>query len=163
MPGPWVALPSTGLANRIFATPDVVLRVGTDHPDGLVDARTESVAAPVARAAGILTPRLIAFDDTRTLVERPFSLWERVHGEPLAQRACRFVTRCKDLSQAWASNLRSAAHADVRRLTEAQQQALRRAYVEALAREARNDASALSHSKASSTPSEVAEALATAA
>ena len=81
--GPWEPLPSTGLANLIYATRDAVLRVATDHPDGLVDARTESVAAPVARAAGILTPRLIAFDDTRTLVGRPFSLWERVHGETL--------------------------------------------------------------------------------
>jgi aminoglycoside phosphotransferase (APT) family kinase protein len=79
----WRPLPSLGLANRIFATDDVVLRVATDHPDGVPDARTESVAAPVARAAGILTPRLIAFDDTRTLVDRPFSLWERVHGETL--------------------------------------------------------------------------------
>ena len=83
VPGPWEVLPSTGLANHIFATRDVVLRVATEHPDGVVDARTESVAAPVARAAGILTPRLIAFDDTRTLAERPFSLWERVHGETL--------------------------------------------------------------------------------
>lgn len=81
--GPWEPLPSLGLANRIFATCDVVLRVATDHPDGVVDARTESVAAPVARAAGVLTPQLIAFDDTRTLVDRPFSLWERVHGETL--------------------------------------------------------------------------------
>lgn len=80
---PWEPLPSTGLANRVFATRDVVLRVATDHPDGVVDARTESVAAPVALAAGILTPRLIAFDDTRTLVDRPFSLWERVHGVTL--------------------------------------------------------------------------------
>src|SRR5688572_12323106 len=83
VPGPWEVLPSTGLANRIFATRDVVLRVATDHADGVVDARTESVAAPAARAAGILTPRLVAFDDTRTLVDRPFSLWERVHGETL--------------------------------------------------------------------------------
>jgi aminoglycoside phosphotransferase (APT) family kinase protein len=81
--GPWEPLRSTGLANVIYATREAVLRVATDHPDRLVDARTESVAAPVARAAGILTPRLIAFDDTRTLVERPFSLWERVHGETL--------------------------------------------------------------------------------
>lgn len=83
VPGPWTPLPSLGLANRIYATHDVVLRVATDHPDGVADARTESVAAPVARAAGILTPRLIAFDDTRALVDRPFSLWERVHGETL--------------------------------------------------------------------------------
>jgi aminoglycoside phosphotransferase (APT) family kinase protein len=81
--GPWERLTSTGLANRIYATRDVVLRVATDHPDGFCDARTESVAAPAARAAGVLTPRLIAFDDSRTLVDRPFSLWERVHGETL--------------------------------------------------------------------------------
>jgi aminoglycoside phosphotransferase (APT) family kinase protein len=81
--GPWHPLPSTGVANRIYATRDVVLRVATDHPEAVVDARTESVAAPVAHAAGILTPRLIAFDDSRTIVDRPFSLWERVHGETL--------------------------------------------------------------------------------
>lgn len=83
VPGPWEVLPSTGVANHIFATSDVVLRVPTEHPDGVADARTESVAAPVAHAAGVLTPRLIAFDDTQTLVNRPFSLWERVHGETL--------------------------------------------------------------------------------
>jgi aminoglycoside phosphotransferase (APT) family kinase protein len=81
--GPWERLTSTGVANRVYATRDVVLRVATDHLDAVVDARTESVAAPVARAAGVLTPRLIAFDDSRTIVDRPFSLWERVHGETL--------------------------------------------------------------------------------
>jgi aminoglycoside phosphotransferase (APT) family kinase protein len=81
--GPWESLTATGVANRIYATRDVVLRVATDHPDAVVDARTESVAAPVARAAGVLTPRLIAFDDTRSIVDRPFSLWERVHGATL--------------------------------------------------------------------------------
>jgi Ser/Thr protein kinase RdoA (MazF antagonist) len=81
--GPWETLPATGLANHVFATREVVLRVATDHRDGVCDARTESVAAPVARAAGIRTPRLLAFDDTRALVDRPFSLWERVRGETL--------------------------------------------------------------------------------
>src|SRR5215831_14200350 len=81
--GPWEELPSTGVANRVFATREVVLRVATNHPEAVSDARTESVAAPVAHAAGIQTPRLIAFDDSRTLVDRPFSLWERVHGETL--------------------------------------------------------------------------------
>jgi aminoglycoside phosphotransferase (APT) family kinase protein len=81
----WEQLPSTGVANWIYATGDVVLRVATDHPDGVPDARTESVAAPAAHAAGILTPRMIAFDDSRTLVNRPFSLWERVHGATLGQ------------------------------------------------------------------------------
>jgi aminoglycoside phosphotransferase (APT) family kinase protein len=81
--GPWQRLEATGVANRIYATQDLVLRVATDHRDAIVDARTESIAAPVAREAGILTPRLIAFDDSRTIVDRPFSLWERVHGETL--------------------------------------------------------------------------------
>jgi hypothetical protein len=95
--GPWAPLPSLGLANRIFATRDVVLRVATDHPDGVADARTESVAAPVARAAGVLTPRLMVFDDTRTLVDRPFSLWERVHGETLGLAT---LTR-RQMTDAW--------------------------------------------------------------
>jgi aminoglycoside phosphotransferase (APT) family kinase protein len=83
--GAWERLPSTGVANWIYATRDVVLRVATDHPDGVPDARTESVAAPAAYAAGILTPQMIAFDDTRSIVDRPFSLWERIHGKALGQ------------------------------------------------------------------------------
>jgi len=81
--GPRVALPATGIANRIYATDQVVLRLATDHPESVSDARTESVAAPVAHAAGILTPRMVAFDDSRSLVDRPYSLWERVHGATL--------------------------------------------------------------------------------
>jgi aminoglycoside phosphotransferase (APT) family kinase protein len=80
---PWTSLKATGLANRIYATADVVLRVATDHPDAVPDARTEAVAAPVAREAGVRTPRLLVFDDSRMLVDRPFSIWERVHGETL--------------------------------------------------------------------------------
>ncbi len=81
--GPWEPLPATGLVNSIYATRDVVLRVAGDHPEAVSDARTESVATPVARAAGILAPHLIAFDDSRTLIDRPFSLWERIRGETL--------------------------------------------------------------------------------
>ena len=81
--GAWEQLASTGVANWVYATRDVVLRVATDHPDGVPDARTESIAAPAAHAAGILTPRMIAFDDTRAIVDRPFSLWERIQGRTL--------------------------------------------------------------------------------
>ncbi|MBI4905194.1 MAG: aminoglycoside phosphotransferase family protein [Acidobacteria bacterium] len=81
--GGWQSLPATGLANRIYATSNVVLRIATDHPEAVEDARTESVAAPIAHAAGVLTPRLLVFDDSRTLVDRPYSLWERVHGHTL--------------------------------------------------------------------------------
>lgn len=81
--GEWGELPATGVANFIYATDDVVLRIATLHPDGVSDARTESVAAPVALDAGIRTPRLLAFDDSRELIDRPYSLWERLHLETL--------------------------------------------------------------------------------
>ena len=84
---PWIPLPTAGVANHIYATHDIVLRIATDHVDAVPDARTESVAAPAARAAGIRTPRLVAFDDSRALVDRPWSLWERVHGETLGMLA----------------------------------------------------------------------------
>ena len=81
--GPWEPLHATGIANRIYATETVVVRVATDHAEALSDARTESVAAPVAYAAGIRTPRLLVFDDSMRLLDRPYSVWERVHGQTL--------------------------------------------------------------------------------
>jgi hypothetical protein len=33
--GPWATLESTGVANRIYATNDVVLRIATDHPEAV--------------------------------------------------------------------------------------------------------------------------------
>ena len=80
---PWEPLPDTGLANRIYATKDVVIRVAREHDEALRDAKTESIAAPIAYAAGVLTPQLIAYDDSRTLIDAPYTIWERVHGETL--------------------------------------------------------------------------------
>ena len=76
--GPWHALPAHGIANHIFATDDVVLRIATDHPEARPDARTEIVAAPVARTHGIAVPRLLGFE------AGVYSLWERVHAETLS-------------------------------------------------------------------------------
>jgi len=79
--GAWSPLRATGVASRVYATADVVLKVATDHRDGVVDAKTESVAAPAAWRAGILTPALIAFDESGELTSRPYTIWERVHAE----------------------------------------------------------------------------------
>jgi aminoglycoside phosphotransferase (APT) family kinase protein len=84
---PWEPLVATGIANRIYATRDVVIRVAHDDPEALADAHTEWLAAPAAHAAGVLTPRLIACDDSRRLVATPYSIWERVDGMALGQRA----------------------------------------------------------------------------
>ena len=83
MNGPWEPLYATGVANHIYATKDVVIRVAREHPEALRDARTESIAALVAYAAGVLTPRLLVFDDSRDLLDRPYSIWERINGETL--------------------------------------------------------------------------------
>jgi aminoglycoside phosphotransferase (APT) family kinase protein len=95
--GPWKTLKATGVANRIYATKDVVLRIAMDNAEAIADARTESVAAPVALAAGVLTPRLLAFDDSRTLVDRPYSLWERVHAKTLGN----FPPKARQLPDTW--------------------------------------------------------------
>lgn len=85
----WRQLPSTGIANRIYATDTVVIRVALDDAEALADANTERVAAPVVHAAGVLTPRLLAADDSQRLIATPYSIWERVHGEALGQYARR--------------------------------------------------------------------------
>lgn len=53
-----------------------MLRIATDHPEARTDARTEVVAAPVARAHGIAVPRLFA-------CELPFlpRAWRELGGE----------------------------------------------------------------------------------
>jgi hygromycin-B 7''-O-kinase len=62
----------------------LVLRVPKAHPDAVADAYTGMVAAPAAVAAGVSTPRLVAFDDTLDVVAVPFSIIERVHADPLS-------------------------------------------------------------------------------
>lgn len=47
MEGPWGPLHATGVANRIYATQDVVIRISNQHEEALLDAKTEAIAAPV--------------------------------------------------------------------------------------------------------------------
>jgi aminoglycoside phosphotransferase (APT) family kinase protein len=78
-------LESMGIVHSIYALgPSFVLRVPKVHPDAVADAYTGMVAAPAAVAAGVSTPRLVAFDETSDVVPVPFSIFERVHAEPLS-------------------------------------------------------------------------------
>jgi len=77
-------LPEVGIFNAVFLLgEDLVLRVPRDHPTFIAAARKEAVAAPAARAAGALTPRLVDFDDRHEFLPVPFLVYERVQGEPL--------------------------------------------------------------------------------
>jgi len=77
-------LPSTGIINAIYALDNaLILRVPRNDPVGISDTLTESVAAPVAFAAGVRTPRLVIFDESREILDVPYTIYERVRGETL--------------------------------------------------------------------------------
>lgn len=84
--GPIVRLPSTGVVHALWTLgPDLVLRVPKDEPMCLADHRCESVAIPLALRAGARTPELRVFDDTLSILDVPFSIVSRVHGDDLSQ------------------------------------------------------------------------------
>jgi aminoglycoside phosphotransferase (APT) family kinase protein len=79
-------LPSIGVFNAIYLLDDdLVLRVPRNHPTFVAALAKEAIAVPAARAAGVHTPPLVAFDDSLTLLPVPYAVYERVHGEPLEQ------------------------------------------------------------------------------
>lgn len=78
-------LSTHGIANEIYATENFIIRIPTDHPEAHSDAFTEAVAAPVAKLHGVKTPALIYFDDSYTLLNKTYSIWERVHGLTLGE------------------------------------------------------------------------------
>jgi hypothetical protein len=77
-------LPEAGVFNAIYLLgEDFILRVPRRHPAFVAAARKEAIAVPSARAAGVRTPRMLAFDDSLELLPVPYSIYERVHGETL--------------------------------------------------------------------------------
>ncbi|SCZ10798.1 aminoglycoside phosphotransferase family protein [Alkaliphilus peptidifermentans] len=82
---PFVKLITHGIANEIYATPNFILRIPTDHPEANSDAFTESVAAPLAKVNGIKTPELVCFDNSYMILNKTYSIWERIHGFTLGE------------------------------------------------------------------------------
>src|SRR5690349_16715287 len=77
-------LPSTGVFNAIYLIgDDLVLRIPRNHPHFVAALAKEAIAAPAARAAGVRTPQLLAFDDSLALLPVPYAIYERVHGETI--------------------------------------------------------------------------------
>lgn len=74
-----------GLANNIYMSESYVLRIPSDHPESIPDILTESVAVPNVLRYGIKTRKLIIFDDSYTIINKPFSIWEKVNGIPLSE------------------------------------------------------------------------------
>lgn len=77
-------LPQVGLFNAVYALgDDLILRVPRQNPDFTAAAEREAVAVPLARRAGVRTPALVEYDDSRSLLPVPFLVYERVRGETL--------------------------------------------------------------------------------
>ena len=71
----------TGIFNAIYRLgAGAILRIPRNHPTFVATARHEAVAVPAARAAGVLTPSLLAFDDSLDLLPVPYTVYERVPG-----------------------------------------------------------------------------------
>ncbi|MEV8378558.1 aminoglycoside phosphotransferase family protein [Kribbella sp. NPDC056861] len=72
-----------GVANRAYALGnDLFVRIPRT-PAFDQDLIKESTVIPVARAAGVRTPGIVAFDTTRALIDAPYMVLERVHGTDL--------------------------------------------------------------------------------
>ncbi len=86
--GPIRPMASNGVVHALWALGrEYVLRVPKPEEMCLGDLHAEVAAIPVARAAGVRTPALVAFDDTQEIIEVPYAIVDRVHGTDLSQLA----------------------------------------------------------------------------
>jgi aminoglycoside phosphotransferase (APT) family kinase protein len=77
-------LRNVGIFNAIYLLgSEYVLRVSRDAPPFVDALRKEFIAVPTARATGVRTPAIVAFDDSLELLPVPYAVYERVHGETL--------------------------------------------------------------------------------
>jgi aminoglycoside phosphotransferase (APT) family kinase protein len=60
-----------------------VIKVPDGSPIALADITVQARMAPIAHAAGVLTPRLIGEDDSGELLPVPYLIFDRVPGEPI--------------------------------------------------------------------------------
>ncbi|MET4923474.1 aminoglycoside phosphotransferase family protein [Streptomyces sp. PSRA5] len=75
---------ASGVANRAWLLgPDLVLRVPRTEAF-VADLVKEAAVIPVAREAGVRTPSLVTFDDSRTDADVPYMVLERAPGADLA-------------------------------------------------------------------------------
>lgn len=74
-----------GRANHTWLFDEHVVRIAVGDEASVVDARTEAVAVPPAVAAGIVTPRLVAFVDRHGRTGAPVTVYERVRGRAIRE------------------------------------------------------------------------------
>ena len=86
--GPIESMASNGVVHSLWSLGSkYVLRVPKPEEMCLGDLYAEVVAIPIARKADVRTPDLVAFDDSREIVDVPYAIVERVHGVDLSRLA----------------------------------------------------------------------------
>ena len=76
--------PLPSVANRVWFLGDrLVLRVANPHPPSAAALHKEAAIIPLARQAGVRTPRLVAFDPSDELLGAPYLVLERVTADNL--------------------------------------------------------------------------------
>jgi aminoglycoside phosphotransferase (APT) family kinase protein len=81
----YTRLPNTGFVNWAYLVGDeLVLRVNKPDVDD-VDAYTEMVAVPLAVAAGVNTPELLLFDESKSILPTVATLYRRAPGVTLGR------------------------------------------------------------------------------
>ncbi|HEX8951222.1 MAG TPA: hypothetical protein VF945_05230, partial [Polyangia bacterium] len=79
---PATLLPRQGIGAHAWAAGGVVVKLA--RAGCAAEIVREAAAGPVARAAGVRTPALVAWAQEG---DDAYSVWERVDGEPLAERS----------------------------------------------------------------------------
>ncbi|MEV6411328.1 aminoglycoside phosphotransferase family protein [Kribbella sp. NPDC051718] len=83
VPGDAVHEVPGGVANRAYTLgDDLFLRIPRSAAFEQ-DLRKESTVIPAAIAAGVHTPAIVEFDASRTLIDQPYMVLERIHGTDL--------------------------------------------------------------------------------
>jgi len=76
--------PWSGAMNSLYELGnDHLLRVPLDIPQATRCIVEEAQVLPLLERHGIEAPRLVAFDDTRELIDVPYTIYRRVHGQSM--------------------------------------------------------------------------------
>lgn len=72
-----------GVANRTYTLGDNLFLRIPRGPEYEADLLKELAVIPIARAAGVRTPAIVDFDDTRAFTDAPYMVLERIHATDL--------------------------------------------------------------------------------
>jgi aminoglycoside phosphotransferase (APT) family kinase protein len=82
IPGEPELLQTHGMDNEVWRIGNHILRM-TRFDEFEHCGAIESQLVPLATKAGVITPRLITYDDSRGIIDRPFTVYERAEGVTL--------------------------------------------------------------------------------